>query len=396
MVGTVTIMSAALLLSTPFVSSWIGAARPGHTMVGDWGLRVPAWASWAVKALEEVTSDDRTYPALMLPGRFYTRTDIPAVQPHLEIPVEVLTTGDSLFAHRLAAVGNGLLFPQWVPTEIHALRRVMFLHEPGDPRDMLEAFEVQRPAILAAVAEQLGRLAPRWEHLQHLLATDPAAVTDALTQPATSDELNGFVPALAPWKLAVEFSGYLHRRSGGRAARNIGVWVLESAAGRCRLPVITPRLTYSSLWRDDLFDPYVEPTAALVVRGAMFARLLNLVAVAPVRAVTVAVAADEGTWLRAQPARQGVALPHASIDAAVTFLQAYPTTSLAFDAVEKWVQRAGAQLTVERTVHAAAHTTCLTALQRSEELPAAAVDELLPLVWQDGRLARLTIARRRS
>jgi hypothetical protein len=389
-------MSAPTLVSSPFVASWIGLARPGEMHVGELADRVPAWASWAVESLTEIAGEERRYPALVLPGRFYSTGDAPTVRPHLEIPAEVLESADPSFPYRLAAAGNGLVFPQWVPAEIQALRRVVFLTRPGDPRDFLTALEVQRPALLAAVAEQLGRLSPRWRDLQHLLATDPAAVTAAVAAPATTAELNAFAPALAPWQLHVELSGYLAKRSGDRAARNLGIWVLDSAAAPCRLPVLTPRLTYSSLWRDELFDPYLEPTAALLVRGALLARLLTLVHAAPVAAVAVAVASDEGIWLRAQPARPGAALPHASLESAVTFLQAYPTASLAFTALEEWCERSEATLTVERSAHAAAHALCLGALRRSEDLAEGAIDELLPLVWQDGHLARLTVARRRT
>lgn len=390
----------AKLLASPFVASFIGASRPGDLDDADRTGRTAAWANWAVAALTEHTTDGdrpRTYPAIDLPGRFYTPgSDVPAVSPHLEIPARVLASADPTFADRLAAVGSGLRFAQWVKPEVTAAKRAIFA-DTADATGFLDALWSQRPALVAAVAEQLGRLRPHWDRIAAQLVADPAALSAAVTADATATELTRFAPALAAWRPRLRFEPQLAERSGDRAARRVGIWLLEAETGdgTVRLAAITPRLTASSLWNDPLFDPYGEGVAALVARGVVLSRLLAYLDVNPVAATPLPRTATPGSrWLRSQPARAGAELPHASLTSAVAFLQAYPTASAAWAALEDWATKAGAALTITRADHAAAHAGCLRALQRAEDPVRDDVDRLLPLAWVKGRVVRVTTASR--
>lgn len=386
------------LLRRRFVTSWIGQARPGDLTDPQLNVRAAAWAHWAVSSLAEMTSHDRRYPAVVLPGRFYTSNNsAPTVAPHLEIPARVLSHPDQTFPLRLAAVGNGLRFAQWIVPEVTAVRRAVFSPCPGDAAAFVTALDTQRPALVAAVAEATARLRQHWDRLAGDLVTDPGPLSTLVCADASADEVCRFAPALAAWRPRLTFDPQLRERSGDKAARRVGVWVLETGADTdtVRIGAVTPRLTASSLWSDDLFDPYREGLAALVARGVVLDRLLALADLDPVPATPLTDNDSEPLTLRAIPARPGAEMPRAGVDSAVAFLQAYPTTAAAWEAVEAWAQRTNATLTITRAAHAAAHVACIRSLRRAEDPDRDDVDVLLPLVWVGTKVARLSVVRGR-
>lgn len=398
-VGRVQTLPAALV-SSPFISSFIGTARPVALDETDPARRAAAWAQWAVKHLAVHTSTardtTRSYPAIDLPGRFYSPgSDAPTLTPHLEIPLRTLEANDPTFPARLAAAGMGLTFPQWLKPEVTALKRAVFAPT-ADPTALLRALWSQRPALVAAVAEATGRLRGSWDVVAASLLADPAELSEVLARPATASEIAGFCPALAAWRLTLALEPGLLERSGTKVARRVGVWLLvaDTDDGSVRLPAVTPRLTASSMLNDELFDPYGEGVAALVARGVVLRRLLAFVGAAPVTATVLAPPVDASVWLRAHPPQRDGEMPRASVRSAVAFLQAFPSAVGAWNALEGWATKTGAALTVGRAEHAAAHTAAMRALQRAEDPDSRDIDQLLPLAWVAGKVARVTVASR--
>jgi hypothetical protein len=389
------------LLPTPFYTSFIGKARIGALDDVDPQRRAASWASWAVEQAGEIIGvGDRAYFALTLPGRFYDPKGTgPQVRPHLEIPQRTLQQSDPEFPERLAQIGNGLLFPWWVTTEVTAARRALFNTPSGECGGVFGVLNQHADSIRSAVERLNATAAPRWEQIQSLLISSPDGLSGDATGDFTAAEVAAFFPGGAGLHLTVSYDVRLREKNGVWASRRIGVWQVHGVGAdgeRFAFGVITPRLTANSLFTDDLFDIRRESPAALLVRGLLLKRLVDRhlggaqVEVGPASSAVV----KPSSFLRAVPARPGARLPEASVQAAVHFVQTYPDANTAFDAVEDWAQRSGAVVTVLRDGFVAAHRRAQRFLRRAEELERDDVDILLPLAWDDkNRVVRLTFVR---
>lgn len=388
--------AAARLLTTPFFGSWIGKARPGEKTSSDPQTRTAAWAHWAVENAVEMTgSTGRSYPALLLPGRFYDPKGIgPKLRPHLEIPSRVLKREDPSFPARLALMGNALLFNFWLPGEVTAARRALF-GQGADPSEVFDLLWSAWKELRATVSRLLDRVGPSWHVVEELMVTSDPALTEAATGDFGRDEVEGFFPSAAGFSLEVRFDRRLREESGVWAARRVGVWQVSgsSGTGRFSFGVLTPRLTANSMFRDELFLPERESPASLLVRGLVLSRVGSAVLD---HDAGVTVPAPEsgkrpGYFLRAVPARVGAALPEASLSAAVKYLQAYPDAEEAWKALEDWATRTGSLLTVTRDGYLAAHRRARRFVSRAEDPEREDIDVILPLAWdRKSRVVRVT------
>lgn len=389
------------LLPTPFYTSFIGKARMGELDDNDPQRRASAWASWAVEnATEVVGVGDRAYFALALPGRFYDPKGTgPQVRPHLEIPQRTLAQPDPDFPSRLAQMGNGLLFPWWVMSEVTATRRALFNTPGGDVDGVVRTLNTHADSLRQAVGSLNEVAAPVWDTIQHLLVSSP----DGLSGDATGDfgerEVAAFFPGGKDLHITVSYDVRLREKNGSWASRRVGVWQIcgvDREGERFALGVLTPRLTANSLFSDDLFEVRRESPASLLVRGLLLRRLIDRHLGGSRVAVAPAAGAGEkpSSFLRAIPARPGARLPEASVASAVHFIQTYPDAASAFRAVEEWAERSGAVVTVLRDGFIAAHKRAQRFLRRAEEIEREDVDVLLPLAWDDkNRVVRLTFVR---
>jgi hypothetical protein len=394
----------ARLLATPFVSSWVGRARPGELRDADAARRASAWATWAVESLAEIATGERTYPALWLPGHFYDPKGTgPKIRPHLEIPARQMNHPDPEFPDRLAQVGNGLSFPYWLYSEVTAVRRALFNTAAGPVGELLELLCERRSALVAGLELLSSTAAPRFGEIASMIIAAPDGLAGDATGDFTAGDVARYFPAASELELSVTYDSRLREKNGTWASRRVGVWQL---AGRTpggdhfSLGVVTPRLTVNSLFHDRLFDPHGESSAALLVRALLMRRLVDT-HLASSSAVAFQVGDPDpgteqpgptrGAHLRAVVARVGHKLPDASVGAAVNFLRTYPDPDAAWAALHRWADK-GYLLTVTAEGFKAAHRDALRHLSRAEEPDREAIGLLLPLAW-DVREGRSQVVR---
>jgi len=391
----------AKILPTPFYTSFIGQARVGDLREPDPAKRTGVWATWAVEQASEITGfSDRSYAAILLPGKFYDPKGTgPQVRPHLEIPGRTLQQPSPDFPQRLAQMGNGLLFPWWVMSEVTATRRALFNTASGEVGSAFKTLNDHLPSIRTAV-EALNKVAaPGWEQLQTKLISSPDGLSGDATGDFSTEDVAAFFPGGKILHLSVQYDVRLREKNGVWASRRIGVWQVAGVAPngeRFSFGVLTPRLTANSLFSDELFDIHRESAGALLVRGLLLKRLIDRHLGGSVVSVGRAVRDGQkpNSYLRSIPAKTGSKLPEASLEAAIHFIQTYPDPDAAFDAIEEWARRGGAVVTVLRDGFNAAHRRAQRFLRRAEEIEREDVDVLLPLAWDDkNRVVRLTFVR---
>jgi hypothetical protein len=390
------------LLTSPFISSWIGEARSGADRFdGDLRVRTAGWAQWAVEHLVEMTgARDRVYPAFLLEGRFHDpRGRGPLQDPHLEIPRAVLSKDDTSFPLRIALLGNALAFPWWLPDEVMAVKRAAFI--PGAGAGDLGAVLAARRADLVATAAALHRqVAGRWEEVEKIMFAAPGELAASATGGFGSEEIAEVLPDAAVWQMRVVYDPVLAEKAGEWASRRLGVWQIRARAGgqEIALGVLTPRLTANSQFIDPLFAIEKESPAALLVRICVLRRIASrhLGIGAPQTGLRAPVAPlrTAGAHLRAVVAKVGSKLPEASVEAAVHFLHTYPTPDEAWEALSEWAGRTGTLLTVSEEGFRDAHRRAQRFVRRAEDPERDDVNVLLPLGWDErSRVVRVSFSR---
>ena len=392
----------ARLLPTPFFSSFLGRARPGERLVADMDARAAAWASWALEAATEMNGlADRSYPALVLDGRFYDpKGRGPSVKPHLEVPARVLSGSDPEFPDRLALMGNGLAFPWWVFSEVKAVRRALFNTPASSIAEATDLLGRSRDPLVAAL-EALGAVAaPSWSVIEGLLVTRDDGLSVDATADFSADEVAAYFPAGAALHLKVSYDAALSESNGRWASRRVGVWQISGVADgeTFAFGVLTPRLTANSLFMDPLFAPGTEAPGALLVRGLLLDRLVrghlnDEVSVAVGAPVAGTDGTGSGPHLRTIVAQVGKKLPEASIAAAVHFLQHFGDGESAWAAISGAAGRSGTILTVTKDGFLSAHANALRFLRRAEEPERDDINVVLPLGWDEkSRVVRYTFS----
>lgn len=389
----------AQLLPTAFVSSFVGRARPGLELTdADPQRRAAAWGRWAIESFAEFRGiQDRAYVALVLPGRYHDPKGTgPQVRPHLEVPEWMFERADPQFPDRLAQMGNGLLFPWWLMTEVVAVRRALFNGPRGDIGDLLHALDERRVGLVDAVRNLSCTASASWDVFEQLLlASDDGLVADA-TGNFTTDEIAALFPPAGKLGLSVTFDEKLLERNGIKAARRVGVWRIH-IKDRGGLGVVTPRLTANSLFADPLFRPENESAAALLVRALILSRLVRHHLDAAVPAAVPAapsVNPSGGPFLRAVPARVGARLPEASMASAVNWLQTYTSAREAWEVLSRWAAGGGYLLTVIKDGFEASYANAQKFLRRAEDPEREDINVILPLAWDtDGKVVRVTFSR---
>ena len=396
------------LVTTPFVSSWLGRARPSDLHDPDPARRAAGWARWTFGAFVDMSGNsDRPYVALALPGQFYDPQGRGPVQrPHLEVPAHLFERPTPEFPDRVAQAGNGLLFPWWRVPEVMAAKRALFAVPRTSVSELVEVLNERRPSLVETVTSQTQRLGDLWSDVEDALVSSAEEMSALVTADFTEQDVAAYFAPAADLRLRVEFDARLREKSGAWASRRVGVWriVGDTGAGEFVLGVLTPRLTRSSLFSDPLFDPAAEAPGALLVRGLLLRRLTAAFAPGASHGPTVGLPAAKvpaGTGLRAIVARVGEKIPDASTAAAVKFLRAYPDPTDAWAALQSWAhtrpvdgEPRHAMLTVTEEGFRAAHRSSVRAVRRAEDPEREDINVILPIAWDaNSRVVRLTFAR---
>lgn len=378
------------LLTSPLVAAALPQLRESAPLhAATLTARRGAWASWLARQLDIVCAARRSYPALMLPGQFYDpQGRLGALRPHLELPAALVDSPDANFCVRLAAAGNGLLSPWWVPSEATAARRVITDTSAALPDAVVTLLDRESAGLARALTAVLTGIADHFPDIAATLATRPGDLRDLVADPADTAEITAFWQPAQRLHLTAELDRRLIDKDGLWVARRAGAWTLRGKDWH--VGVLAPRLTVSSFCRDPLYDPASESPAALLVRGVLAARIAARFGVPMAR---VPVPAPHG-HLQAIPARRGSTPAHASAEAAVNFLRAYPDAGTAWTALRDWtVRKPGRVLMVKPEHHAEAFARGRRGLARGESPTRADIDTVLPLVWSDGKVSRLTFAK---
>jgi hypothetical protein len=408
--GMEPVEAKAQLLPTPWVSSWIGRARPGDLHDPELKRRASAWSHWAVSQLAHTEGQHgRAYFALRLPARFYDpRGTGPHVRPHLELSPRVLDRLDPEFPDRLALAGNGLLFPWWVVSEVTALRRALFNVKRGSLGELVTLLAERRTALAEAVVGLNRQIHAQWTTIEQLLVSSPDGLSEVATAGFSAEEVAAYFPPAAELGIAVVYDAKLAEVNGPWASRRVGVWQLvgtDSSGEPFSIGVVTPRLTAGSLFKDPLFAPGSESPAALLVRGLLLRRLAERYLEAPdqsrvsSRRDPDALVGPGKPHIRSVPARIGAKMPQASVDAAVAFLLAFPNAEDAWQVLTRW---AGTEhlLTVTEATFKASHRNARRYVRRAETPRRDDIDVILPLAWlvneNGSKVVRVTFAKARG
>lgn len=395
------VVSAAL--ASPFVSSWIGRARPGDLMDPAPERRAAAWAQWGAEALIQMAgAGGRPYVALRLPGAFYSKNSrLPTIDPHLEVSSHVLERPDPTFPDRIAQAGNALLCGTWLLPEVQAVKRSL-LAPVGDAGQLLELLAGRGDGIRHALATVTGEAAAVWSDVEASLVSEPGVLSEVVTAPFSTEEIAEFWAPAAEVSLTGEFDAKLLASEGDWVSRRVGVWSLMTPGeSPGRVPVVVPRLTRNSMTQDPLFAPASEAGGAALVRALLLRRLLQRFATPSPSVVAHRPSVVGATGLRAVPARVGEKLPEANLGAAVKFVHAWPDPVSAWELVSGWAAKRDADgtpraaLTVTEQAFRSAHREVSRSVARAEEPTREDVNTLLPLAWDSSaRVVRLTFSPR--
>jgi hypothetical protein len=401
--------AVAALAATPFISSWIGRARPGDLHDPDAARRTAAWAHWFYASLSPMSGvADRPYTGVILPGQFYDpRGNGPKVRPHLEVPAYRFDRPDDQFPDRLAQIGSGLLFPWWLMPEVAAVKRALFSTPRQTPTELIDLLNTRRGSMLLALTQLKDSAARIWSDVEEALVADPEQVTHLTSGNFALEDVAAYWAPAKDLGLRIEFDPKLAETSGKRVSRRVGVWrlICENDDGTAILGTVTPRLTRSSLFTDPLFEPEKEAPAALLVRGLVLRRLISAFDAAAAGVdvgLEPAAAKPAGSGLRAVVAKVGEKLPEASTRAALRFLREHPDATDAWEALHAWASGRGtaaeprrAALTVTQDGFTAAHRSAVRSAARAEDPDREDINVILPLAWDvKNQIVRVTYAPR--
>lgn len=294
-------------------------------------------------------------------------------------------------------MGNGLLFPWWVYPEVTAVRRALLGNGSGDISEFSDLLWRLRPGLSDMLSGFVSSFVKQWPKVEHALVADLAGVSPLVVSDFSAADVAAVSPSLGRMGVSVKFEPGLLDRSGDRAARRVGVWLVSASSdsGACSLGAVTPRLTANSLFRDRMFDASTEGPAALLVRVLLVRRLAEGVAGLRLAGEVVEERRPgREPFLRSVVASAGAKLPEASIASAVHFLQSFPEGADAWEFLERWASEGGMVLTVSEASFRMAHANALRFVRRADSPSRDDVNVVLPLAWdQAGRVVRATFVR---
>jgi len=388
------------LITSPFLTSFVAAARPGERRSGNQQQRVAGWAQQAVSSIGVMTGyKDRSYHALNLTGTFYDpKGNGPTVTPHLEIPDWRIGVPAEDFPTRLALAGNGLDFPYWVKDEVLAVRRGLFINPTTDIRNAADILFDNSTQLQSALYKVLDLVSNSWKHIESLLVSADEELCDSVCGNFSEEEVAAFFPAAKKLHLSVIFDTKLKERNGIWATRRVGVWQVngvDAEGERFSFGTITPRLTANSQFKDPLFKPNEESPASVLVRALVMSRIADrhlAGSEVTVRPVTAAKAKPSQHFCTT-PAKVGAKLPEASLLAVVNFLQSYSDPKKAWEALAEFSTRTEMLLTVTEDGFEAAFRRAQRFLARNETLEREDINVILPLGWRADKVLRVSFSK---
>lgn len=379
------------LIKTTFVNSFIGMCVEGNINSATHRERAQALGSWCVRSLGYFTGiKERGYIAIKLPGEFYDPKGIGGnIKPHLELSEKILKSSDPQFPDRLAILGSGIEFKWWVLPEIYAIKRVLLKDGFGDVRSFAISLENHREGLLKALNTQSARMQSVWGKVSEEIVIDPQGFGDYLYAPFSAQEINSYFPSKISETLSISLDEKLRDDDRTRTARRVGVWLIKG--GDFAVGCITPRLTFSSNFVDNVFKPEGESSTALLIRGLVMNRLSNRYL--GNSKVAVVVNKPLNTHLKKLPAKIGQKIPESSVLSGVRFVTDFPDPLNAWSKLSSWCSDE-LIITVSYDSFAKSHSKILNKISKIEEVEQDDINNVLPLVWSPaGKIIRVSYSR---
>lgn len=402
----------SFMYSSKFVSSFIGKSRKGDLFSESLPHRSAAWANWFTSSLTVFQGlADREYVGLALPAKFYDNLYAPEVTPHVEIPGRVLHASAEFFPVNLALLGNAILSPSWIFSEVKATRKALFM-DVTDISSFATFLYSYRSGLVDRLVDLQVSLKNSYSLFESTVMSNPAIVSDIILkgfdtkavkkilrdfpytvsiypEPDFASKQNKWISRrLVPWR--VDFSATSTEKLTMRARENIKFFEGSSDNVSGSFGVVTPRLTFNSLFNDPLFSPSRDSLASILVRILLLEELTKFFPSNIENKFPVPATDNLNTFsFRPIPARPDAKAPQASTKAAVAFVTAFNNPDSAFAALSSW---AGGKyvLTVSRKDFISSFISARKAISRLEDPSRYDINNILPLCWYSSKVFRVS------
>jgi len=381
----------AKVISTPFFSSFIGKCVEGDIYAREHAIRSQAVGYWMLNSLTRFTGQDsREYIGIQLPGEFYDPLGFgKALKPHIEIPESILKKSDANFLDKLTLLGSGLHFKWWILPEVLSIRRALFRESSGTVLDFIKAVEPSRDDLVNTIRSQQDKLRDNWGYIAEEIAIKSKDFALEVFGVINSNEILTYLPIDISQNLKIRLEKKVDGEDITKTARRVNAWVIEGASFKCA--AITPRLTYGSIFKDEVFSLEKESIAALLVRGLVINRVSKRFNLGEEKVLIQPTALS--THLRAIPAKIGQKIPEASFTSAIRFVTDYQEPAIAWSRLEEWA-RESYILTISKEVFYKSFLEIAKRIDKMEELDQDGVNNVLPLAWsKSGKITRVSYSR---
>ena len=381
----------AKVISTPFFSSFIGKCVEGDIYAREHAIRSQAVGYWMLNSLTRFTGQDsREYIGIQLPGEFYDPLGFgKALKPHIEIPESILKKSDANFLDKLTLLGSGLHFKWWILPEVLSIRRALFRESSGTVLDFIKAVEPSRDDLVNTIRSQQDKLRDNWGYIAEEIAIKSKDFALEVFGVINSNEILTYLPIDISQNLKIRLEKKVDGEDITKTARRVNAWVIEGASFKCA--AITPRLTYGSIFKDEVFSLEKESIAALLVRGLVINRVSKRFNLGEEKVLIQPTALS--THLRAIPAKIGQKIPEASFTSAIRFVTDYQEPAIAWSRLEEWA-RESYILTISKEVFYKSFLEIAKRIDKMEELDQDDVNNVLPLAWsKSGKITRVSYSR---
>jgi hypothetical protein len=381
----------AKVISTPFFSSFIGKCVEGDIYAREHAIRSQAVGYWMLNSLTRFTGQDsREYIGIQLPGEFYDPLGFgKALKPHIEIPESILKKSDANFLDKLTLLGSGLHFKWWILPEVLSIRRALFRESSGTVLDFIKAVEPSRDDLVNTIRSQQDKLRDNWGYIAEEIAIKSKDFALEVFGVINSNEISTYLPIDISQNLKIRLEKKVDGEDITKTARRVNAWVIEGASFKCA--AITPRLTYGSIFKDEVFSLEKESIAALLVRGLVINRVSKRFNLGEEKVLIQPTALS--THLRAIPAKIGQKIPEASFTSAIRFVTDYQEPAIAWSRLEEWA-RESYILTISKELFYKSFLEIAKRIDKMEELDQDDVNNVLPLAWsKSGKITRVSYSR---
>jgi hypothetical protein len=243
--------------------------------------------------------------------------------------------------------------------------------------------------LVNTIRSQQDKLRDNWGYIAEEIAIKSKDFALEVFGVINSNEISTYLPIDISQNLKIRLEKKVDGEDITKTARRVNAWVIEGASFKCA--AITPRLTYGSIFKDEVFSLEKESIAALLVRGLVINRVSKRFNLGEEKVLIQPTALS--THLRAIPAKIGQKIPEASFTSAIRFVTDYQEPAIAWSRLEEWA-RESYILTISKEVFYKSFLEIAKRIDKMEELDQDDVNNVLPLAWsKSGKITRVSYSR---